>query len=325
MSESGPNNTTATGQNEKVMAMFKTVEPFCRVMLDAYVVIDAAGRVLKSNQLMSQLVGLSSRAILKANSLDDMLGMKMGDDAVKVADILKYVTPTRLDEVRGKNNVRDDLNLIIGVYPFVDDGNTIGSFILIRDVTAETNLQDKYKTEATKSITDKLTGLYNRGYLEEYLTSTVAHLLKLPDESSQRNLSLIILDVDHFKKVNDVYGHQAGDYVLRIVGDLIRQSFRKTDVLCRYGGEEFLAILPNTDVNGATTAAEKFRNAVASHRFVFEDKHIPITISGGIAQVTLGSETYTETIARADAALYHSKESGRNRMSLNVGGALRVA
>jgi diguanylate cyclase (GGDEF)-like protein len=196
---------------------------------------------------------------------------------------------------------------------------------LIRDVTAETNLQDKYKTEATKSITDKLTGLYNRGYLEEYLTSTTGFLSKLSEESPQRKLSLIILDVDHFKKVNDVYGHQAGDHVLRIVGDLIRQSFRKTDVLCRYGGEEFLAILPNTDAAGAVIAAEKFRAAVQAEKIVFEDKPIPITISGGVAQVKIGTETYTETIARADAALYHSKESGRNRMSLHEGLAIRVA
>jgi diguanylate cyclase (GGDEF)-like protein len=311
------------GNHERLLAAFKSVETFCRVMLDAYVVIDPTGKILKSNQLMNQLVGLTSRQILKATSLDEMLGMRLGDQVVQVADILKYQTPTRLDEVRGKNNVRDDLNLIIGVYPFVDQGELLGSFILIRDVTAETNLQDKYKTEATKSITDKLTGLYNRGYLEEYLTSTVNYLMRMPEGAPAQALTLLILDVDHFKKVNDVHGHQAGDHVLRMMGDVMRQYFRKTDVLCRYGGEEFLAILPNTDLAGALVAGEKFRTAMEALDIQFEGKRIPITVSGGLAQISIGSETYAETIARADAALYSSKEGGRNRISIHDGRAIR--
>src|SRR5262249_23310391 len=146
-------------------------------------------------------------------------------------------TPTRIDEVTGKTGTKDGLNLIIASYPFLrTTGENLGSFVLIRDVTAETNLQDKYKTTAIKSITDPLTGLYTRAYFEEYLAPPIKSMTDLPANSPHRAISIIMLDIDFFKKVNDVYGHQAGDYVIQTVADTMKSIFRKTDVVCRYGG-----------------------------------------------------------------------------------------
>lgn len=124
-------------------------------------------------------------------------------------------------------------------------------------MTAETNLQDKYKHKATQSITDALTGLFNRNYFVEYMTSQVATLESLPLDAPQRTMSVVMLDIDFFKKLNNGYGHQAGDLVIKQVAELLRKSFRKTDVVARYGGEEFLAILPGTDAVGAAIAADK--------------------------------------------------------------------
>lgn len=327
MAESAPPNAPTNGgasqeSDAPLVAAFKAYEPFCRVMLDAFALIDTQGRVLKCNPLLSQLLGVTTRQITKAGTLDDLLRMKEGSRVLNTAEFLKFVAPTRIDEVRGISNLRDDLNLIIGVYPFVSDGAVTGAFILIRDVTAETNLQGKYKNEAERSITDRLTGLYNRAYLEDYLSTTVSYLMRLPAGTGQA-LSLAMFDVDHFKKVNDVYGHQAGDKVLSTVGEVMRATFRKTDVLCRYGGEEFMAILPGTELPGASVAADKFRTVVASRSIVFDGKTIPVTISGGVAQISLGVEKHGQAIARADAALYHSKESGRNRITVHDGGGLR--
>ena len=144
-------------------------------------------------------------------------------------------------------------------------------------------------------------------------------LESFPESAPQRVISVVMLDIDFFKKINDGYSHQAGDHVLKHTSELMKKSFRKTDVVARYGGEEFLAILPGTDALGACIAAEKLRMAIAAYRFEFEGKVIPVTISSGVAQINIGKESGEQAIARADAALYFSKESGRNRVSVHDG------
>ncbi len=304
-----------------VLDLFKPYEHFCRSMLDAYVVVDADGHVLKSNQLFTQLVNKTSKQILKTASFDEMLSLYLNDQLISVKKLLEGRAPNRLDEVRGDNGRSKDLNLIIGYYPFAD-GTTnefLGAFILLRDVTAETALQHKYRTTALKSITDPLTGLYTRGYFEDYLNLQMDALSQLPPNAEQRNLTLALVDIDFFKKVNDVHGHQAGDYVLKLVSGLMSHSFRKTDVVCRYGGEEFLVILPTTDLNLATIPVEKFRASVAAEEVNFEGTKFHVTVSCGLAQVKIGQEKYEATIARADEALYASKHNGRNRITVHNG------
>jgi len=165
-----------------------------------------------------------------------------------------------------------------------------------------------------------LTGLFNRNYFADYLKNQVATLEGFPADAPQRILSVVMMDIDFFKKINDVYGHQAGDYVLSNTGLMLRNCFRKTDVVARYGGEEFLAIMPGTDLRGATIAAEKLRTAIESFKFDTGGKIIPVTISCGVAQIEVGKESGEEAIARADAALYFSKHNGRNRVSIHVEG-----
>jgi len=309
-----------TANTSPVLSQFKAYEHFCKAMLDAYAVVDASGRVVKSNQLLSQLVGLKTKQILKANSFDDLIQLEIDGKPLRIANLLKdFAGPTRIDEVSGKSSVHEGLNVIVGLYPFFEGGTIIGAFVLLRDVTAETNLQDKYKAKATQSITDPLTGLFNRGYFQEYLPNMAKMVLGMPEKSDHRNVSTIMLDIDHFKKINDVHGHPAGDYVIKTVAELMLKCFRKTDVICRYGGEEFLAILPATPANGAVAAAEKIRRTIAEHKFLFEGKTIPVTISSGVAQIQLGSEEPKDAMARADAALYNSKQSGRNRVSIHSG------
>ena len=102
---------------------------------------------------------------------------------------------------------------------------------------------------------------------------------------------MIMADIDHFKMINDTYGHQAGDHILERVSTIFKENFRKTDVICRYGGEEFLTILPATEADEARVAANKLREAVDKEDFVFKETHIPVTISMGIAQIQLEKET----------------------------------
>ena len=131
-------------------------------------------------------------------------------------------------------------------------------------------------------------------------------------------LSLLMIDIDFFKKINDVHGHQAGDHVLKTMGSILRGKVRKTDVPCRYGGEEFLVILA-ADATGAGVVAEKLRLEVENTEFIFEKNSIPVRISSGIATMDLAREDFSEALKRADGALYQSKRMGRNQVSYHNG------
>jgi diguanylate cyclase (GGDEF)-like protein/PAS domain S-box-containing protein len=302
-------------ESDDVEAAFKPYEAFCRTMLDAYVVIDTRGRIRKFNPLMCQLTSLKSKQLLKAESLDAIISFYVNDQKLNIGDLTKQLTPTRFDEIRGEIPGNNNLNLILGLFPFKSKSDeVIGAFLLIRDVTAETNLQGKYKDAAHKSISDPLTTLFTRAYFEDYLRLQTKTLIELPMNADQRQISLIMVDIDHFKKVNDVHGHQAGDHILKVVAAVMRKNFRKGDIVCRYGGEEFLVILPATDLRGTAAAAEKLRANIEAEKILFEGTHIPVTISIGVAQINIGAESYNETIARADHSLYEAKKTGRNKV-----------
>ena len=310
--------------NVSVMSEFEKHEAFSKCLLDAFAVVDQSGRVVKSNQFFTQLTGKKARHILKASSFDDLLTLSINGEPLTIEDLLRYRNPTRIDEVQGKNDNTKELNLILGLYPFFSGFNEdhfLGTFLLIRDVTAETNLQDKFKNTAIKSITDPLTGLFTRSYFEDYLELQVSAVtaMKEKGEEDLPNISLIMVDIDFFKKVNDTYGHQAGDYVLTQVGSLMKKEFRKTDIVCRYGGEEFLVILPGADYKNAGAVASKLRGSVEKEVIIFEGTHIPVTISCGVGMLDLPNETYKETMARADSALYESKRKGRNLVCIHNG------
>ncbi|MFN3152256.1 GGDEF domain-containing protein [Bremerella sp.] len=150
----------------------------------------------------------------------------------------------------------------------------------------------------TESRTDPLTGLSNRRALDDSLESLFAM-----KDRYELTFSLCILDVDHFKKINDEYGHLEGDRVLQEVASLIDNCVRETDVVTRYGGEEFVILMPSTDLKGALIFAQRIREAV--------EQHLKVTVSGGVAQASSTDEPQT-LLARADAALYRAKSQGRN-------------
>ncbi|MDN3611745.1 GGDEF domain-containing protein [Vibrio ostreicida] len=157
------------------------------------------------------------------------------------------------------------------------------------------------------SIKDELTQLYNRRALEELLPKEMARSIR-----HNQPLSVVLLDIDHFKKVNDTYGHQAGDRVLRTTGKLLILQTRRDDLSFRYGGEEFLIILPNTDQAAAVTVAEKLREAIMKAKLLPSNEE-ECTASFGVTQFT-GAENWKAAIERADKALYSAKQNGRNQV-----------
>lgn len=165
-----------------------------------------------------------------------------------------------------------------------------------------------------ENVTDPLTNVYNRRYLDHRLEMEVARSRRYSLE-----LSVLMLDIDHFKRVNDTYGHQAGDVTLSALGSLIKTAIRDLDVVARYGGEEFLVICTNTAINGSALVAERLRQLVESQQIGITDgsgrsQNIQISISIGAAGLSAGVDSKEKLVQAADQALYRAKEQGRNRV-----------
>ena len=161
------------------------------------------------------------------------------------------------------------------------------------------------------SRTDRLTGLYNRGHWEESLKGAYARHQRYGNATS-----LVMLDIDHFKRINDTYGHLAGDKVIEEIARLIHEHARETDVAGRYGGEEFAVVLSDTDKTNGWVFAERLRKAVEGLEVLHNGQSIRFTISLGVADLSLPSINYADLIAWADHALFASKKAGRNRVSV---------
>jgi len=172
------------------------------------------------------------------------------------------------------------------------------------------NIENAYHEEIYRLTTiDGLTQVYNKRYFIETLEREIGRAHRY-----RRELSLILFDIDHFKKINDSYGHLAGDYVLKHLASIIRSRIRREDILSRYGGEEFAIVLPEIDSHNALQFAEKIRSLVETANFRFEETDIPVTISIGVASLAPDLYETHPFIRIADDHLYAAKEQGRNRV-----------
>ncbi len=174
------------------------------------------------------------------------------------------------------------------------------------------HLRNSVHESLEMAVTDPLTKLYNRRYLGSQLARHFQESFQ-----SARALSVMVLDVDHFKKVNDTLGHDVGDEVLKEIAHRLNLSVRGIDLACRYGGEEFVVVMPDTDQRSAETVAERLRAEIADRPVALEDgREVPVTVSIGIGCADLQNpdDTPQAMLKRADEALYSAKESGRNRV-----------
>jgi diguanylate cyclase (GGDEF)-like protein len=180
--------------------------------------------------------------------------------------------------------------------------------VYLREAAPVLETKRLMETLRESTLQDAMTGLNNRRFLEEYVDTLVANA-----QRQKANISILMLDLDYFKMVNDTYGHDAGDTVLKTLAKVLRQSVRASDIVIRYGGEEFLIILQNSSGEAADNVAEKIRATVEKMKIPLDGATLQKTISIGIADYPGDSETFWQAVKYADVALYQAKETGRNR------------
>ena len=215
--------------------------------------------------------------------------------------------------------------------PLIAGGNLVGVLMIVQTnvlhefTPADLNLFTMFAQQAAMAIrntqlledarrraeTDSLTGLYNHRHFFDLAGHEIKRALRY-----KHHLTAIMFDIDHFKKVNDTFGHGVGDQVLVSISNLCRQLFRSIDIIGRYGGEEFAVLLPETSLSTARDVAERLRRAVSATVITHHGQHISVTISLGIAALRSDSNTISRLMERADTALYHAKREGRNQISI---------
>ncbi len=247
----------------------------------------------------------------------------------KLEDI-KTVRDTKFEVVRillGKeiDYVFNDLKSKI-IIPLVFDKKLIGGIcfysrsdmdyasfryfdIMISELLAIFKMKYQYTEKEFMSVLDGLTGLYNRRQFELGLEQEFNRTKRHPAD-----FSMAILDIDFFKKVNDTHGHQYGDYVLKTVSDIMKACFRKTDLLYRYGGEELVMIMPETNIEGALIPVQRLRRSVEEYDFDYNGVKAKVTVSIGLTMNFQEFKSSADMLKSADESLYKAKESGRNRV-----------
>ena len=267
------------------------------------------------NELLAKIGQERNRIINEEELINEKI--IIGNDEIGKA--MEYNLPIIINE-------EDEKILVV---PLIAKGNLIGAIKILNKIDGEIfNEQDKEFVRLLSSqisialnnarlyemaITDGLTKLYVHRHFQHKLNEEI-----LRSKRNGKHLSLIMLDIDHFKRFNDEYGHQAGDYVLIEIANIIKKMFRATDSAFRYGGEELAIILPETESEDAFMLAEKLRLNIMNHKFNYKNENLSVTVSLGVATYYPYIENLTqeEFIRMADKALYNSKREGRNRSTL---------
>lgn len=289
-------------------------------MSEAVVFLDGQQNVLVWNRAAEELTGIDATAVRHMNWSPDLIGLTLpGGEALREKDdplhqMLQTNTRTSKSLMLETNDGRAK-SVRLTALPVVFRGSSAGSILLLSDASKEARLQREVETLNDMATRDPLTKVSNRTYLGMYLPGFVQEHL----ESDQPG-SAIICDIDYFKKINDTYGHQAGDEALVTFAGVLQSTARESDVIARYGGEEFVIICPGCTNSAATARAEEMRRAVM-------ETPVPalgggtMTASFGVTELQRG-DTSELLLARADRALLQAKEEGRNRV-IEVGAGIR--
>jgi diguanylate cyclase (GGDEF)-like protein/PAS domain S-box-containing protein len=288
-------------------------------MSDGVVVLDVQGRIVDINPAMENFLDASPSSFIGKNVSE---AMNIWSEST---EHLLTGLETRT-ELRLPNKTSRYLDLRVTPL-YDDDKNLSGRLIIFRDVTDRKEVEkdlrhamDRLQTQLIEigllqsqlreqAIRDALTNIFNRRYMEETLERELARA-----EREVYPLCIVMMDIDHFKDVNDVYGHAAGDTVLKKLADMLTKQSRQGDFVCRFGGEEFVLVMPNIGIDVATGRANSLLNSISSLFVSFGKFNLTITVSMGISWYPAHGKTKEDLLHAADKALYAAKHAGRNRV-----------
>ncbi|MEZ5921922.1 MAG: PleD family two-component system response regulator [Parvularculaceae bacterium] len=295
------------------------------------IIDDQPDQIERMQSLLGDAYEVSSEtdaevAVTRAKSGDfDLVVINMGieaTDPLRLCSTIRSFEETRLTPLLAIVRQGDTRKLVraldIGVNDYLTrpvEKNELAARVTtqVRRKRYIDRLRSTFEASLEMAVTDQLTGLYNRRYL-------ASHMSAMFDRAfwTGRPLSMLILDIDYFKKINDTYGHDTGDKVIQAVAEKIKNSVRGIDLACRYGGEEFLVAMPDTDINFASVVAERLRKEIEEHTITLNGgrDEVSVTTSIGISTTESGpkDDTAQKLIKRADDALYTAKTGGRNRV-----------
>lgn len=291
-------------------------------LIDAVICIDSSGTIQDWNAAATRLLGHTSSAVLYRLWAPSLVEMREPNSSMELAAeqcpvrtcLTSAVCVAGRFTVRGADNQR--LPIEVKVSPIMaEEFGVRGAVLVLRDVTEQSDLEASVKRLRRQIAQDPLTKVGNRAELDRSLATLVEQCAR-----SQQLFSLIVCDIDHFKQVNDVHGHQAGDEALVKVAEILTAQSRHGDLVCRYGGEEFVVLCPDCDIETTVRRAESLRVAIESTRLPMFDNQA-VTSSFGVTQYQPG-DTAGSIFARADRALLQAKDTGRNRV-VRIGSAGR--
>ncbi len=286
-----------TEENEK----FK--DTLVNLLPNPLFVLDANGDFIEVNLSFENFFGVSREDIFNNKNQNILIFKKIMRADIELEKDKKLNGKNKMITEFDVTDARGDIRRVEIYKSFLYKNNTLSGLIgIIFDITDQVSTTEKLYNQTIK---DELTDTFNRRYL--------SHIFPIEKERAERNnydLSLIMFDIDHFKKINDNFGHQTGDKVLKKLSKLVKSNIRSYDYLFRIGGEEFVILVIKSDLNNSYNIAQKLRKTVANYKF---DSRFKVTISLGVTEVKK-DDTLESSIKRADSALYRAKNSGRNRV-----------
>ncbi|MGP5326861.1 sensor domain-containing diguanylate cyclase [Vreelandella titanicae] len=275
--------------------------------------LDATGRVIKMNRTELAWLGYTDEEVIGHITYRELITPETRDQFDKAFANVKQNQPSSAEcSLLTRNG--EQRHVMIQASAFCRNGQFVHSRATVFDLTERKELEEKLRAQA---MTDPLTGVFNRRYLQAQATTEISR-------ARRQNLpiALIAIDIDHFKHINDTYGHDAGDDVLKNFTKIVTKLLRQEDLLCRVGGEEFAILLPNTSLSQAEQVAERIRRTTAATPINVSVEHAEkalwLTASLGVATILDNEKALKPALKRADIGLYQAKDNGRNQVVVNA-------
>lgn len=293
---------------EQISAFFDSLpDPVFVINQEGLYVKVLGGKARHLYQDGSYLEGKSISDIFSSESTDKFLSaIKEAIEKDSLVCVEYEINPSKLSKLPSKISV-ESAWYEGRIYPIKNKSTDLRSVIWYTvNITKRKLLEEELKLMAE---TDPLTGAYNRRYFMKAISKEFSL-----SKRYHSSFSFLIMDIDFFKRFNDSYGHDVGDMVLKELVDICAPLMRDVDLFARFGGEEFVVILPNTAIDGAFTIAERIRKEINEKKLKVTDNEVCFSVSIGISEVSISDQKVEDVIKRADQALYEAKESGRNRV-----------